>query len=328
MTKTRLKQIVLEELKALSEQTEETIYTGPLGNVKGGFQLGDPEGTPEPEALGAAASLSGKYTPTPDVGLTGGATLSQDKGLQGRLGANIGRTNITATGGTQTPPEFRVRHDITPETKVSAEVSDKPRLDVTHRGERTDVDVDLSPSEVGATVLRRPETPGGTTYGGTFQYGQRGPQGSLNISNKNLSANLGYGQQGLSAQGSWTSPNLDVTAGYNQGEGFTGQAGYTPAWAGGTKFGAKGAYNPNTGAGQGMLTANVPWSALTREHIKRSRLDQIILEEFDLLLQEHAKDYIWGVKAPYHRTANQYQISVLNHDILKEKGKYNDMACG
>ena len=62
--------------------------------------------------------------------------------------------------------------------------------------------------------------------------------------------------------------------------------------------------------------------------ITKARLSQIILEELDLLLKEHAKEYIWGVKAPYHRAANQYQLSVLNHDILKEKGKYNDMACG
>ena len=62
--------------------------------------------------------------------------------------------------------------------------------------------------------------------------------------------------------------------------------------------------------------------------ITKARLSQIILEELDLLLQEHAKEYIWGVKAPYHRAANQYQLSVLNHDILKEKGEHHDMACG
>mgnify|MGYP003111594820 CR=1 FL=1 len=27
-------------------------------------------------------------------------------------------------------------------------------------------------------------------------------------------------------------------------------------------------------------------------------------------LNEHAKDYVWGVKAPYGRTANQYAIAV------------------
>jgi|3_EtaG_2_1085321.scaffolds.fasta_scaffold08301_6 uncharacterized protein YaaW (UPF0174 family) len=62
--------------------------------------------------------------------------------------------------------------------------------------------------------------------------------------------------------------------------------------------------------------------------ITKSKLKQIIEEELEQLLQEHAKEYIWGVKAPYHRAANQYQISVLNHDILKEKGKHHDMACG
>jgi hypothetical protein len=83
----------------------------------------------------------------------------------------------------------------------------------------------------------------------------------------------------------------------------------------------RGAFNPTTGetsAGVGFDFAK----------LEESKLNQIILEELDLLLQEHAKDYIWGVKAPYHRAANQYQISVLNHDILKEKGKHNDMACG
>jgi len=58
-------------------------------------------------------------------------------------------------------------------------------------------------------------------------------------------------------------------------------------------------------------------------------LKRIIQEELESLLQEHAAEYIWGVKAPYHRTANQYELSILNYDILKEKGKQNaDMACG
>ena len=64
------------------------------------------------------------------------------------------------------------------------------------------------------------------------------------------------------------------------------------------------------------------------ENITRFQFDQIIRQELEQLLQEHAKEYVWGVKAPYHRTANQYELSVLNHDILKEKGKDHDMACG
>ena len=62
--------------------------------------------------------------------------------------------------------------------------------------------------------------------------------------------------------------------------------------------------------------------------LEENRLDQIIQEEYEKLLQERATEYVWGVKAPYHRTANQYELSVLNHDILKEKGKHHDMACG
>ena len=58
------------------------------------------------------------------------------------------------------------------------------------------------------------------------------------------------------------------------------------------------------------------------------QLKQIIEEEMELLLQEHAAEYSWGVKAPYHRAANQYELSVLNDDILKQKGKHNvNMAC-
>tara|TARA_R110002074_G_scaffold151170_1_gene304722 strand:- start:805 stop:999 length:195 start_codon:yes stop_codon:yes gene_type:complete len=62
--------------------------------------------------------------------------------------------------------------------------------------------------------------------------------------------------------------------------------------------------------------------------ISKNTLKMLIQEEYEKLLQEHAKEYVWGVKAPYHRTANQYELSVLNHDILKEKGKHHDMACG
>lgn len=62
--------------------------------------------------------------------------------------------------------------------------------------------------------------------------------------------------------------------------------------------------------------------------LSKNKLKQIIQEELELLLQEHAAEYVWGVKAPYHRAANQYELSVLNNDILKEKGKNNvDMAC-
>jgi len=67
---------------------------------------------------------------------------------------------------------------------------------------------------------------------------------------------------------------------------------------------------------------------INESSLEENRLDQIIQEEYEKLLQEHAKEYVWGVKAPYHRTANQYELSVLNHDILKEKGKHHDMACG
>ena len=52
--------------------------------------------------------------------------------------------------------------------------------------------------------------------------------------------------------------------------------------------------------------------------ISKNRLNQIIKEELEALLQEHAKEYVWGVKAPYHRTANQYQLSVLKYDLLKD----------
>lgn len=45
-------------------------------------------------------------------------------------------------------------------------------------------------------------------------------------------------------------------------------------------------------------------------------LKEVIRQEFEKLLQEHAKEYVWGVKAPYSRAANQYQLSVLKHDLL------------
>jgi len=52
---------------------------------------------------------------------------------------------------------------------------------------------------------------------------------------------------------------------------------------------------------------------LTKQHLQR-----IINEEYEILLQEHAKDYIWGVKAPYGRAANQYMISILKKNLIAE----------
>ena len=51
--------------------------------------------------------------------------------------------------------------------------------------------------------------------------------------------------------------------------------------------------------------------------MNKSQLKQIIEEEYEKLLQEHAAEYVWGVKAPYHRTANQYELSVLRQNLIK-----------
>jgi len=59
-------------------------------------------------------------------------------------------------------------------------------------------------------------------------------------------------------------------------------------------------------------------SAIDSEENNSDEYRRIIKEELNTLLKEHAKDYIWGVKAPYGRTANQYDLSVLKQDLLNE----------
>ena len=49
--------------------------------------------------------------------------------------------------------------------------------------------------------------------------------------------------------------------------------------------------------------------------ISNSRLKKIILEEYNKLLKEYAAQYVWGVKAPYNRVANKYNL----HRISSEK---------
>ena len=50
--------------------------------------------------------------------------------------------------------------------------------------------------------------------------------------------------------------------------------------------------------------------------IYEENLKRVVKEEYKKLLEEHAKDYVWGVKAPYGRAANQYKLSVLKKDLI------------
>ena len=53
-------------------------------------------------------------------------------------------------------------------------------------------------------------------------------------------------------------------------------------------------------------------------NISGSRLKKIILEEYNKLLKESAAQYIWGVKAPYNRVANQYYLRRLSSEKLRK----------
>ena len=46
--------------------------------------------------------------------------------------------------------------------------------------------------------------------------------------------------------------------------------------------------------------------------IYEENLKRVVKEEYKKLLEEHAKDYVWGVKAPYGRAANQYELKTLH----------------
>jgi len=53
-------------------------------------------------------------------------------------------------------------------------------------------------------------------------------------------------------------------------------------------------------------------------NIDESKLKEIIKEEYNKLLKEHAAQYIWGVKAPYKRVANQYDLRRLSSEKLSK----------
>jgi hypothetical protein len=52
--------------------------------------------------------------------------------------------------------------------------------------------------------------------------------------------------------------------------------------------------------------------------IPDSRLKKIISEEYNKLLKEHAAQYVWGVKAPYSRVANQYNLHRMSSEKLSK----------
>jgi len=54
---------------------------------------------------------------------------------------------------------------------------------------------------------------------------------------------------------------------------------------------------------------------LVFESITKSKFKKILTEEYNELLKEHAAQYVWGVKAPYNRVANKYNL----HRIASEK---------
>ena len=52
--------------------------------------------------------------------------------------------------------------------------------------------------------------------------------------------------------------------------------------------------------------------------ISNSLLEKIILEEYNKLLKEHASQYVWGVKSPYNRVANKYNLHRMASDKLSK----------
>ena len=55
-----------------------------------------------------------------------------------------------------------------------------------------------------------------------------------------------------------------------------------------------------------------------RESISKSKLKEIIKEEYNKLLKEHAAQYVWGVKAPYNRVANKYNLHRMSSEKLSK----------
>ena len=67
------------------------------------------------------------------------------------------------------------------------------------------------------------------------------------------------------------------------------------------------------------------WSGMPRkkppekpENLDENKLKEIIKEEYNKLLKESAAQYIWGVKAPYNRVANQYDLRRLSSEKLSK----------
>jgi len=54
------------------------------------------------------------------------------------------------------------------------------------------------------------------------------------------------------------------------------------------------------------------------EKLDENKLKEIIKEEYNKLLKESAAQYIWGVKAPYKRVANQYDLRRLSSEKLSK----------
>ena len=57
---------------------------------------------------------------------------------------------------------------------------------------------------------------------------------------------------------------------------------------------------------------------LVFENISKSKFKKIILEEYNELLKESAAQYIWGVKAPYNRVANKYNLHRMSSEKLSK----------
>jgi hypothetical protein len=54
------------------------------------------------------------------------------------------------------------------------------------------------------------------------------------------------------------------------------------------------------------------------ESISKSKFKKIISEEYNKLLKEHAAQYVWGVKAPYNRVANKYNLHRMSSEKLSK----------
>ena len=202
---------------------------------------------------------------------------------------------------------------------INTRLGDRTNLRLgSERGRVTDIGLQYGGKDLNLGAEFNPENLAGAAF---MSYGKKGSPrfnvglganpNALNLSTRltgeNWNFSGGYGTDtGAHAGAEGTVGGVTLGGGYQQkgrGAGIGGRVGYGPVRVGAT-------YDPSTG--DTSYTGGVGLAKLMPEN----KLNQIIQEEYEKLLKEHAAEYVWGVKAPYHRAANQYELSVLKHDLL------------